>query len=626
MSKIPNLLPSITLRFLIKSVTVVLMLVISACAEDADMERTFLELNPVPQTQIEAVQRALMGIEARNWDLYLSSFEPTTTLIPTHPGVPGHFTDLQYELISFYDQREDIVIVRGLWVPSQMEKELGQIGYDDKVYINFHIKVVKAKVSIPTNLSVPIVGNIGPSFYSYAEGWYIRWDEESLPFNLNALEKFKKPLGNVPGVFAVEREGDIFIVSTDGSRELQLTEGSDEDQSPMWAPNSDFIAFSRITNDGSNSNEVTRKCMWVNIHTQNVEGFDAEGKNCSHRSWLPNGNRLVADIWGEDISQDIVIDVEKNQLLFSTDNYLVDWTSNGEQILIKRNCQGDISTLTLYKLNTGDSELITDYPNCLEHAELSPYGDMIVLIVPPSQEEGISKNYFSLILHPTKTSGKTLAKKFNSPTDYENLRLSSSGKYIVYSKRDLYRDSYSIYLYDTLQMKVEKVWFGEDPPDNLVWAPDEHKLAFFTGYDTLNIYNLLTKDISKFPASMFERTRLNHLKWSPDSKWLIIRGFHLIYSNDFELFFLVNIKQHSVQYLMGSTRFQNEPQWIGNTNIIYTIINRDIDGDGIVDPLGEQPEQAEVILLDTLGTWRWVTKNNKDDDDIDWSEYELPEP
>ena len=92
-------------------------------------------------------------------------------------------------------------------------------------------------------------------------------------------------LGNI-GQLAFVRDGQIFLVRTDGSGLTQLTAAAGvEHASPAWSPNGQRIAFSR--SDGEDQDIYIMDADGGNVSRRTFGGYNAEP------TWSPDGTRIA---------------------------------------------------------------------------------------------------------------------------------------------------------------------------------------------------------------------------------------------------------------------------------------------------------------------------------------------
>jgi len=605
---------------------------VTSCTPET--EEIITEAYPVPSKPVAAVQRALAGIEARNWELYSSSFEPTTTLSFPPPGISGQFENLQYQWLCCVDEteektREAVIFVRGIWKPSSFAVGTGQVQHDSQVFLNFPVGVVKAKTTIPAGVSVPVLEGlpVSPGFNVYVEGWFIKWNENNIPFDLNAPENFREPL-NVPGSFAMVREGDIWLTDGMEKQEIQFTEGADLDSMPIWSPYYQFIAFNRLPSS-TGEDQLPQKCMWVNVNTRRIESFE-DPRKCTILGWLPHRNKFIVQVYRLEYKTDYcIIDAMNGSIeclvdkSFLSNIHKVKWSPDGSSLAIMGADENTKELLMVYDMYSHEFTTISNQISYSSDLEWSPNNHEIAFVEESLQEANNNEASYKLIIYPVSyLPGAPLTVTTNTTTFY-GLSWSATGKYLTFF------DNKAIYVYDAIRTKLEEVWRIDDISYlSPMWSPVNNKLAFADS-ETNAVYVWTPEQISASPLSQLREWTIFYgdyglasertLKWSDDGNWIIAEGIYFD-----TMLYLLDVNKRSVYILAGDVKGNSRcrSQWIENRNILYAVDSRDVDGDATI--LYEHPEQNEVIVFDTNGAYRWVTENAIADSCPAWGDYEIP--
>jgi hypothetical protein len=131
--------------------------------------------------------------------------------------------------------------------------------------------------------------------------------------------------------FQSDRDGDdeIFIMNSDGSNLVQLTDNSDGDSHPTWSPDGSKIAF-RSNRDGD----------WE-IFTMNSDGSDVvqltdDSYSNAFPSWSPDGRQIAFSSDRDDDWEIFIMNSDGSNLVQLTDNSYTDdfpsWSPDGDEI------------------------------------------------------------------------------------------------------------------------------------------------------------------------------------------------------------------------------------------------------------------------------------------------------
>lgn len=140
-----------------------------------DVADKYVESNPWPNSPEDAVRKCFLAIESRDWNGYVSCFEPSSIIEQKEPGPAGNFYNMSYLLVAS-EGNIATVQVNGEWKSSS----LSNASYTFQ--INDTIVVVEANRGAlkDVGVNIPFIG-----FPVARKGWFVEHTEtKSLPFDM----------------------------------------------------------------------------------------------------------------------------------------------------------------------------------------------------------------------------------------------------------------------------------------------------------------------------------------------------------------------------------------------------------------------------------------------------------
>lgn len=169
-------------------------------------------------------------------------------------------------------------------------------------------------------------------------------------------------------------QGNLFLVSPDGSNLRQLTHQRGRYDNPAWSPRGDQIAF-----------ELEREGEWA-LYLIRPDGsqktrIGPTGANLFHPSWSPNATELAVVTGSEVAWVGALLDLETAQLSLMTpagiDVGSIKWSPDGRRLAFDGVTE---TNFDLYVVATGDdaAERLTTGPAVEARPEWSPDGSTLV--------------------------------------------------------------------------------------------------------------------------------------------------------------------------------------------------------------------------------------------------------
>jgi dipeptidyl aminopeptidase/acylaminoacyl peptidase len=246
------------------------------------------------------------------------------------------------------------------------------------------------------------------------------------------------------GKIAFARDGDVWIVDSDGLNEEQITSGPAIDGSPRWSPDGSAIAFSRHSGDRDR------------IFIYEIDGSlnrlgDLE--RVGNPAWAPGGRRMVVRVLGNPnklfdfpwlsivSDQGRVIRSHINDLAGAFDS---DWSPLGDRIAYAPAMDGIASVFSI-DTHGGDSLALSPAPRDLgdfthdpswaPDASLVAFGHPQELYCEPLVPNGQSCAYLTQIyVVKSDGSGLTQLTTFDSGHEDDRPTWSPDGTRIVYER------------------------------------------------------------------------------------------------------------------------------------------------------------------------------------------------
>lgn len=619
------------------AILIALCAILAACEGD----QIYQESYPWPSEPVDAVRRAILGIEGRNWNLYATAFEPTSVLSPTFPGIPGQFYTLQFEELA-RDDKQAIIRVTGKWEPSGSSMESGQ------AYLDAEITVVRAKK--PLGGRIAVLEGVQAEASVYSEGWYIRYDQAGrIPFNLNALTNLiPYHLRDISGSFAVVRNGDIWLQNASHQDEqLQLTTGDAQDDTPGWSPDYHKVTFFRAEKDAK-GNPITRYCTIDPQGSRLACTPDSLG-DIENVSWPPKGDQFLVYNWQEDTGCWVkrlrfLANADLDHITAPPDPLLTaslspqPWSPDGRSILLAL----PDGVVALYHVERSAFERLAYSSLQCPQPQWAADGDIVIYTGTCTTQE------VQLItgLQPAGQATCLRAVTVDGSSDYPlvvgrsfHTSQAPHGPWIL-TVAETHSGNKSLLLINTITREVlsgaqhglstlgTEYWCAEPP--QALWSPNGAVLLTFEQPSEQPTLLRLTypqpraaSETITTPWDIDWLVGCTPFVWSSDGGLALIDArfsTRIRYGTAHQALVLnVGTLTWSELYTVDSER---DVGWIPNTHWTYSIRSRK------VAPPADQPDALEVstpeIFLKNAdtGQWRWVTWNDVDDSDPIWGSYE----
>ncbi len=187
---------------------------------------------------------------------------------------------------------------------------------------------------------------------------------------------------------------EIYVMKADGSEQTRLTNYPGLDAEPVWSPDGSRIAFNRITEDTDGDGHFDYKNDLVDVYVMKADGSNQinltnhTGYN-STPVWSPDGRRIVFLRVTKDTNGDGKLNYDDNADIYvmnadgsgqvnlthnSADNWAAYWSPDGAQIGFRSNRTGKSKTYAMNPDGSGLTEVNQAIINFWDSNRASPNG------------------------------------------------------------------------------------------------------------------------------------------------------------------------------------------------------------------------------------------------------------
>jgi len=183
-----------------------------------------------------------------------------------------------------------------------------------------------------------------------------------------------------------EIDEQIFTMDIHGENQKQIISQNGEQKNtiPVWSPNGDKIAFTRVEPKEVGSEEYVRDIYIMDTDGSNIQQITDMQGNETASDWSPDGDKIIFSRDPVDENSDselFTVNIDNGETTQLTDNSVSEnrarYSPDGSQIAFSRR-DGDRMDIFLMSTENGERQQLTDHPiNDLE-ASWSPDGSKIV--------------------------------------------------------------------------------------------------------------------------------------------------------------------------------------------------------------------------------------------------------
>lgn len=285
--------------------------------------------------------------------------------------------------------------------------------------------------------------------------------------------------------------GDIFVAGIDGTRHTNLTNSPDDDEPPLWSPDSGRLAFISHAEDGSTVLRVIGANNGASLAT-----LPAPPEGYRSLAWLPDGSGFAVLAPAEDGTLRL--------FTLSLDGSVRPLTASpSSEVEAAISLDGRIALVRL------PAETPEPSPTPDPGSPATGQADEEAAITPPPPETpsptplpGASRELW--LLAPGE-SGRRL--EFPGLSAYSQLRWSPDGRYLSFlAKRE--SGAQSLYVLEPDTGAAPRVAFARSRVDEWTWSPDSRYLAIVAGGGAcgrtcprgfLHVLHLETGDLRALP-------------------------------------------------------------------------------------------------------------------------------
>ena len=308
--------------------------------------------------------------------------------------------------------------------------------------------------------------------------------------------------------FTTDRDGnyEIYMMNTDGSNPVRLTNNSADDEAPAWSPDGRKIAF---TTDRDGNYEI----YVMNADGSNPVNLTNNSADDEDPAWSPDGSK-IAFVTNRDRNYEIhVMNADGSNPVRLTNNSANDWapswSPDGSKIAFITDRDEGMWIYEIYVMNADGSNQTNLTNNSADDwwPAWSPDGRKIAFF-------GALDDVWSIYVMDLDTGALRNITKgkmtFQFVTHLAILRWSPGGKRIAFG------DGKDIYLINSDGTNLRKLTESEGNIKNIFpcWSPDGVKIAFTSNRDgVFHIYTVIPNGTRQERLTSNEMEEIYGIDW-----------------------------------------------------------------------------------------------------------------